>query len=221
MQGTGIFSGPIVSSSGQINLAQVSPGTYQILYVFTASNGCSDTAASTLTVSPIPSINIAPEILACPGSTIQLNVSGGTNYSWSPATGLSDPDISNPILTVKSSIVYQVTVTNGTGCAVMDSIKVIVSALGKAAYKVPNAFTPNGDGKNDCFGIEHWGGIDLQEFTIYNRWGQRVFSTKNPSVCWDGTINGAQQESGAFVYIIKANTPCGYIDLKGTVLLIR
>jgi gliding motility-associated-like protein len=97
---------------------------------------------------------------------------------------------------------------------------VIISPLGKAAYTVPNAFTPNGDGKNDCFGIR-WGGIELLEFAVYNRWGQMLFHTKDPSSCWDGTFKGVPQDAGGYVFVIRAITPCGNVSLKGTVLLIR
>jgi gliding motility-associated-like protein len=93
--------------------------------------------------------------------------------------------------------------------------------LGKAAYTVANAFTPNGDGKNDCFGIQRWGGIQLLEFSVYNRWGQKVFFTKNTSECWNGTFKGIPQDTGGYIYIIRATTPCGYVNLKGTVFLIR
>ena len=138
-----------------------------------------------------------------------------------PPDGLDNASIPNPVATVKNSTNYIVKVTSADGCIAYDSLNIIISQLGKAAYKVPNAFTPNGDGKNDCFGIGRWGGIVLQEFSIYNRWGQRVFATTNPSKCWDGTFNGIPQDSGGYVYIIHAITPCGLINLKGTVLLIR
>jgi len=87
---------------------------------------------------------------------------------------------------------------------------------------VPTAFTPNKDGKNDllkptCVGISQ-----LDYFRIYNRWGQLLFETKDPERGWDGSINGAEQSSGTFVFMAKGTDYTGKIIVKnGTVVLIR
>jgi len=221
IQGSGLFYGNAVMASGFFNPSLVNPGTYPIEYKFTAVNGCSDSSIQPITVKPIPVANAGPDLLGCINTSIQLNASGGTYYLWTPPTGLSNPAIADPMVMINTTASYIVAVTNAEGCTAYDSLTIIISPLGKAAYKVPNAFTPNGDGKNDCFGLQHWGGIDLKEFSIYNRWGQLIFSTRNPSACWDGTFKGIPQDSGGFIYIIRAITPCGNISLKGTVFLIR
>jgi len=221
IQGSGIFYGTGVSSTGFVDLSKMSPGTYPITFRYNATNGCADSAIQPITIKSTPVANAGPDLLGCMNSSIQLNASGGEFYFWSPPTGLSDPTIADPLLTINTTTTYILSVTNTDGCTSRDSLTVTISPLGKGAYKVPNAFTPNGDGKNDCFGIQRWGGIDLKEFSVYNRWGQRIFSTKNPSVCWDGTFEGIPQDSGGFVYIIRALTPCGIIDMKGTVFLVR
>lgn len=107
------------------------------------------------------------------------------------------------------------------GCTNSDSILVKVDYDKNVFYGLPNSFTPNGDGLNDCFGISHWGQVPQLEFSIYNRWGQIVFHTNNASTCWDGTFKGQPQNAGVFVYIIKAKTACGTIDRKGIVTLLR
>jgi gliding motility-associated-like protein len=86
---------------------------------------------------------------------------------------------------------------------------------------VPNAFTPNGDGHNDCFGIQHWNNVTVEEFSVYNRLGLRVFATQNPGECWDGRFNGQIQPSGGYVYVIKARSTCGEITRTGMVMLVR
>ena len=87
---------------------------------------------------------------------------------------------------------------------------------------MPNAFTPNNDGKNDCYRIKYWGTITKLEFSIYNRWGERVFYTTDPNGCWDGTISGVQQDPAVFIYMIKAKTTCQpEVFRKGTFVLIR
>jgi len=61
----------------------------------------------------------------------------------------------------------------------------------------------------------------VEEFSIYNRWGQRVFTTRNPSQCWDGLFNGNPQPAGNYVYVIKARTFCGPVLRTGSLVLVR
>ena len=127
----------------------------------------------------------------------------------------------NPIVSVSSSTTYILTGTNNFGCNNSDTITIKVTNSGQSDFELPNAFTPNGNSVNQCFGIQKWSNATVQEFAIYNRWGQRVFNTKDPTKCWDGTVNGQQQVAGAYVYVIKASTFCGQINHKGVVMLIR
>ena len=85
---------------------------------------------------------------------------------------------------------------------------------------MPSAFSPNGDGKNDLFRIPPEALIDLQEFSVFNRWGQIVFSTKNKAVGWDGKHHGIMQ-TGLFTYTIKGSNDKGSVFLKGTVFLLQ
>ena len=89
----------------------------------TDANGCTATDDVTVTVfnNPIATI-IQDTIQACSGEPISLNVSGGTSYSWSPATGLSDPNIANPIATPISPTLYVVTVSDANGCTATDAV---------------------------------------------------------------------------------------------------
>ena len=86
---------------------------------------------------------------------------------------------------------------------------------------MPNAFTPNGDGKNEVFRIPPGISLKLKRFSIYDEWGAKVFSTENSSKGWDGTISGKQQATGVYVYIIEGTNEKGKILLKGTFVLIR
>jgi gliding motility-associated-like protein len=69
---------------------------------------------------------------------------------------------------------------------------------------IPNAFTPNGDGINDTFGVK---GEGIQDFTlrIYNRWGELVFESKNPRQQWDGLYNGKPAKNDTYVYKLFAS----------------
>lgn len=86
---------------------------------------------------------------------------------------------------------------------------------------MPNAFTLNRDGNNDCFGVSKWGNVRIIYFEIFNRWGQLVFSGGSSRLCRDGTLNGIPQSSDNFVYRIKVETICGIIERKVSVVLIR
>ena len=86
---------------------------------------------------------------------------------------------------------------------------------------MPNAFSPNNDGHDDCFGLKYWGQISSLELTIYNRWGQLLFMTTDPQGCWDGTYKGVPQPAGGYVYQIKAATACEVAYRKGIVILVR
>ena len=104
----------------------------------------------------------------------------------------------------------------------MDSVRVRVEKANEGLYWMPSAFTPNGDGKNDCYGINYWGLVETIEFSIFNRWGERVYYSKDPGACWDGRYKGVPQDSGVYVYMIKASSFCNPdIFRKGTVTLIR
>jgi len=152
----------------------------------------------------------------------KLNASGGVNYKWSPVTGLSDINIANPVASPAQTTIYYVKVTNENGCSKDDSIEVkVLQGDAEKGYLIPTAFTPNNDGLNDCFGIKYWGNVTNLQFSIYNRWGKRIFYTTDVSKCWDGTFNGAKQPIGTFIYEIKAGTICGFVQRKGTFILIR
>ena len=188
------------------------------------SAGC-DSLISIVTLN----VNEKPVIMLTKSNDInciigasQLTVTGDNSYLWSPANTLNNPFIRNPVASPGVTTTYYVNATSINGCVARDSIKVIVFTNGvNDGFILPNAFTPNKDGKNDCFSVKSWGLVSELKFTIFNRWGETVFYTTDPSKCWDGTFRGVDQNSSAFVYQISAKTNCGYIYRKGTVLLIR
>ena len=148
------------------------------------------------------------------------NFNGVPAFSWSPATGLNNAQSPNPTAILQNDITYIVTVTTPQGCEAKDSVKVIVFK-GSAVY-VPTGFTPNGDGRNDLLRGLYVGIKKVYYFRIYNRWGQQIFSTNSLSGSWDGTINGVKQQSGTYVWMLKAEDLAGKIyEMKGVSTLIR
>jgi gliding motility-associated-like protein len=144
-------------------------------------------------------------------------------YSWQPAITLSNPSTYNPIATPVVTTDYTVKGTDTQGCSAYDTIKVQVTDANKSSYLMPTAFTPNNDGLNDCYRVRYWGIVEELEFSIYNRWGERVFFTTSRTNCWNGIYKGIPQNPGVFVYMIKAKTNCETAPVfrKGTFMLIR
>ena len=195
--------------------------TYSVTITETTCNE-SATLFTKLTVLPSPNIRASKSNdITCSAPSAHLSALGAQDYTWTPGTGLSSSSIANPIATPVINTLYTVTGKDANGCIGSDTVSVKVTFNGNVLYGLPNSFTPNGDGLNDCFGVQYWGQVDQLDFSIYNRFGQRVFYTTQSTDCWDGTFKGRAQDPGAFVYTIKAKTACGNINRKGIVMLIR
>ena len=190
--------------------------------VITDSQLCNYDDSVKVTVHPLPTIYLSKlNDINCSIPATQLFASGAQDYIWTPSIGLNNTEISNPIASPIVSTTYNVIGKDINGCVNSGTISVNVDFSGRKVYGLPNSFTPNGDGLNDCFGIKYWGHVTELSFTIYNRFGEKIFYTNNPSVCWDGTYKGEPQTADVYVYIIKAKTDCGNIDSKGIVSLLR
>ncbi|MFT3843905.1 MAG: gliding motility-associated C-terminal domain-containing protein [Lacibacter sp.] len=186
---------------------------------------CNTTSSlsTTITVHPLPVLQLSKSNdIDCSQNYSQLNVSGANTYLWSPALSLNNTSISNPIASPIVPTMYNVTGTNNFGCSSTDSILVDIKNSNQGLYLMPNAFTPNNDGLNDCYGIKLWGILTDVEFSVFNRWGQRLFFTTNPNQCWDGMYKGINQNADTYIYFIKAKSVCaGNIVKRGYFLLIR
>lgn len=200
------------------------PGATTQYSVLITENLChyDTTIALTITVNPTPTIVASKSNdIDCSVPTATLLASGGASYVWSPSAGVDDPFKQDPIANIDSTTTFLLKGTDVNGCYAYDSVTVNVTSKGKPIFEVPNAFTPNGDGKNDCFGIKKWGNVTIEEFSVFNRWGERVFTSRGPNGCWDGTFKGKMQDTGGFAYVIKAKSFCGEITRTGIVMLIR
>ncbi len=213
----------LVSNAAIPNPSSTATSTTNYSVTITESNcNVSATLFTTVTVNPLPVVNASrSNDIDCSIEFANLLASGATQYTWSPATGLSSNSIYNPVAKPTATTQYTVTGNNSFGCSDSDTVTVAVNKTGASSYFMPNSFTPNGDGKNDCFGIKYWGIIEQLEFFIYNRYGEKVFYTNDPNKCWDGLYKSKRPEPGNYVYYIKAKTACGNVEKKGNVILIR
>jgi gliding motility-associated-like protein len=184
--------------------------------------GYDSTFTTLLTVVPAPVINARKSNdIDCAFKSATLFASGGNQYVWSPATGLSNPNISSPLATPINTQTYTVLVTNITGCSNTDSVTIFIKKAASLARYMPNAFTPDGNGINDCYGLKNWMYIQKLQFFIFNRYGEQVFAASNPNTCWDGMYKGKPALAGTYVYVIKAQTDCGTEEQKGSFILMR
>ncbi len=142
------------------------------------------------------------------------------SFNWSPPTGLDNPAGFAPVATLQDDQTYYFTATSVEGCTGRDTIHIQVFK-GSAVY-VPGGFTPNNDGLNDRLKPRYVGIRSLDYFTVYNRWGQLVFTTKDMSAGWNGILKGMQQPSGVYVWMLKATDYVGKVyQMKGTSTIIR
>ncbi|PLW93215.1 MAG: hypothetical protein C0592_06765 [Marinilabiliales bacterium] len=112
---------------------------------------------------------------------------------------------------------YTVTVTDMMGCTGTETIT--VNVIGIDCITIPSSFTPNSDGINDLWTIDNAELYDAFEVTIFNRWGQEVFSSIGAYEGWDGTYNGEPMPATTYYYFIRlsADSPM----MQGTVTIVR
>lgn len=181
---------------------------------------------TTIRVEQPDKLSLTPEISYnnCYGldtvGKVKMNVTGGTppySYTWS-----NDTLAHNNIIAGLANGVYKVRVTDAHSCK--DSLVSEVTYNDCCLPYIPNAFTPNGDGKNDDFRVLVKGDMKLITFIVYNRFGQCVFTTNEFGKGWDGNFNGSPQDLGTYFYYLKAicgNSGEHTVILKGDVTLIR
>jgi gliding motility-associated-like protein len=143
----------------------------------------------------------------------------GTEFSWSPSAGLNSPFIREPWFSYLKNMEYQVTLRTDSGCLVTDTV--FVKAVDANIF-VPSAFTPNTDGKNDKFAPVCYSIARLNFFSVFNRWGELLFTTNTIGKGWDGTSKGTAADAGTYVWMLEAVGMDGQVfRQKGTVVLIR
>jgi gliding motility-associated-like protein len=178
----GIYSGRGVVENKFLSLS-LPVANYGVTYSFTNTEGCSNRTSRTIVVAPPPLIQIPHQLVIQKGESIEINsiIPKNSTVVWSPTTGLSDPKNTNPIANPLFTTIYQVKVTTKEGCHFFEELKIVVVDL-----KIPNGFSPNGDGINDKWEI---GGISAYPncvIEIYNRWGNVVFTSKGYNAEWEG-----------------------------------
>lgn len=161
-----------------------------------------------------------PDFVLCENENriVKTPACDSCSYLWSTGS------ITDTIV-VQQAGFYSITVTEVSGCSASDEIEILQSKCECNIY-IPKAFTPNRDNKNEVF--QSYNYCDLHEYKliIFNRWGQKIFSTDNPLAFWDGTFNSKEAPGDVYVYSLeytsiikgKLSNP---LKKNGTVTLIR
>lgn len=209
------------------NTVTVAPNTTQYVYVTASSNtGCVVEDSILITVSYIPTGLVsatASEYTVPSGTTVSLYGSpAGYSYSWSPQTGLSNPNAQNTQATVDETTLYTFTISDGI-CLRSDTVEVKVYQFicDEPYLYIPNAFSPNGDNENDVLYVRGPAIKDMV-FRIYDRWGELVFESFDRLQGWDGTFRGKQMDPDVYDYYLKVICVDDVESIiKGNITLIR
>jgi gliding motility-associated-like protein len=188
------------------------------------SNGvCSDTATTALLVYPLPTVDAGLDTVIQFGTSAQIEASSNASGTWYPGIHLSCDDCLDPIADPPSTETYCLTVVNDFGCVATDCINITVDTLCADVF-IPNVFAPDAGGhiENNCFKLYGTDCVVTMTLTVYNRWGEKVFVSSNPTDCWDGNFNGKPLNTGVYVYYLDAELITGeLISKQGNLTLMR
>lgn len=219
------------NTSTQINPIHLysTPGTYTIVMVANDPNTCNvtDTARFTIVVSDKPTANFSyiPVVPTVNTENVFTNLSSAnaTRFKWLFGDG------DTLATTSRADVRHQYTATgtftaclvafNAIGCS--DTMCLDVQTIIDPLVDVPNAFTPNSGGINSVVKVRGFG-VSKMRFTIWNRWGQKVFESNNVNNGWDGRVNGVVQPMDVYAYTLEVEFFNGTKAMrKGDITLLR
>ncbi len=142
------------------------------------------------------------------GDSVRISVIGGIKWQWINSADLDCDTCQSVIAKPKRSTLYTVEVTDSLGCKYVLQIPIInlISPCDSSNIFIPNAFSPNGDSKNDIFRVRS-NNITSIYLIVYNRWGEKVFESYDINVGWDGTYKGDKLPPDVFGYYLEADCP--------------
>lgn len=211
-------NGTLISGQGTGTVsANWSTGASSVSAIAIGIGGCNSLPGSCVpTIVPPPTVQFTHED---DFTDIAFNdqTSNASQWSWSFGDG-STSSSQNPSHTYPGSGTYTVVlnVMNSTGCT--NSGVQVIEIMDDIV--VPNVITPNGDGINDIFIIKT-SGLKDYELTIWNRWGNKVFSSTSAVNHWDGKVNGNSAPDGVYFYILKASTSNKQLEFHGNVTVFN
>ncbi len=216
----GTFSGKGVVGSNKFIPQQAGSGKHIITYTLPPSGNCVNGSTNySVDVLALPSVELGPDQDIAEYASIQLNTNEketGSTYEWNPPVGLNSSQIASPTATPNQTTTYTLKVTDSNGCMATDKITIGIMK----GIHVPDAFSPNGDGINDTWVVRGLEKLPDAILTIYNRWGDAVFSSDSAKkAVFDGFYNDVPLPVGSYTFILQT-APQGYA-IRGKLLLLR
>ncbi len=220
--------GPFYADSLFMGLA---PGEQQM--VVQDANGCQYQQSFYIpSVLPV-TVELEAEVTIQLGETYQLNAMTNVpanlidTIMWTPDESLSCANCLDPEARPVDNTVYHVMLFDKNGCFAEDELLLRVQK--DRDVFIPNAFSPNGDGRNDVFMIFANPEVvkSVNQFQLFNRWGEKVFERtefmpNDPVNGWDGSLDGKQMNPGVFVFFAEIEFIDGYREMyKGDFSLLR
>jgi gliding motility-associated-like protein len=195
------------------------PGRYEVTLTVTNAAGCISLAyRDSVRVFLQPVVDAGPSFVVQQGTrvTFQPKVNDSTlTFAWNPTPDLSAAGVLRASVTASQDRVYRLTAIGQNGCMASDTLTVRILK----PVKIPNAFSPNGDGVHDTWQIEHMADYPGSSLHVFNRYGQQVFSSKGYATPWDGKVNGKDLPVGVYYYVIELRN--GFSPLNGSITIIR
>lgn len=183
------------------------------------ASSCIDSATVSINVIPKPKVSAGPDKVIVEGQSVQLNgsvVGNNTMIKWSPDLFINNSSVLQPFVNPNNNTNYVLTATSNDGCGIsIDTVNVHV-------YKkiiIPNAFSPNADGINDTWKITALDAYENYELSVFNRFGQIVFSSKNYESPWNGTFNNKPLPVGTYYYLLDLKLALP--KLNGFVVILK
>lgn len=189
-----------------------------------STHACQNDDSVMITVQNAPTVTYSPDTTIIIGDIADLFVYANQPnviFNWLPAYGLSCLNCTDVYAQPLETTTYQILYQDSMQCFTQ-AVNITVFVKEEYTIDVPTAFTPDGDGNNDVVYVKGWGIKNLLEFSIYNRWGEQIFTTDDINQGWDGTFKGKPQNIDTYVYYTKGMLYSGKeVEKKGTINLFR
>ena len=200
-------------------------GVYTVKLISSTQYGCKDSISKTVVVAANTIGMKYDSVVTKKGYSTQLKARNyqGASYLWSPSSFINTDTAINPVFldtSAEKSRQYRIRIIDQYGCIFYDTLKIFF--FNKIDILAPKAFTPNGDQLNDSFRPILLGVKELKYFQIYNKWGNKIFSSTDLETGWDGKYKGALQPMDTYTWIVVGTDFDGKsISKSGNVLLIK
>lgn len=216
-----------LNNTEQLNDSADVSGNFNVIVIAKASNGCNDTLLSGVRYNDLPEPMIGTSKMLSPdGQLLVITFSDNTagnivSRKWSFSDGNTDTTnqvelIFNDSITLTTRLI----VTDANGCKGEVTLKEFLTLPNN--YFLPNSISPNGDKLNDEFKIVGFVNFKTYKMSVYNRWGEIMFSSDDPKQGWNGSFMGETVPNGSYIYIIEFEDSTGKkVELKGFVTVIR